>query len=176
MNDRIHAPAAPMAAIVAVGVFISLLVGPSVTQAQAPQPSIDSAQAFLADVLTKGTSGVRLVRTFNGRPTSGFEWARIASVYGSGCSTHMNLNSIGGARSRDFDWSHTSAVNESLFDTDAQGLTLYNVSIEGAIRDSAGATVPEAIVGVESFDLQKRVVTAMKFLRDKCDTTSKYGF
>jgi hypothetical protein len=149
-------------AMLAAAAFMVAAIGFGAAQAQSGQRTVASAHDFLRTVMARGTTYFEVVDSRNEGWSRGFE--TIERVEGSQCETALYATQTDQsgthAVSRRIDWSRVSSVggNSAIW-------------IAGSVRATNGEVLDGVQIRTESYELGVRIVAAMDFLRQSCDST-----
>ena len=154
-----------------------------VAYANTPQPTVENAQKFIVEVLNaKATLLWSDPPGFT--PTSKIKDKKITSVSGGGCTTKVAVsyqeledsNSLryeSKSRTATIVWNDISNVKQ---DRD-YGVLGRRIEIEGSIAWQFRDPTRYIELYADSVEMATRLVNAMNFLREQCDTKkSQYGF
>jgi hypothetical protein len=120
--------------------------------------TIASAQAYLCDVLSRGTAKVIALDEDGAEQP-----ATIQTVAASGCTTTFRWDR--GRVGRVVDWSLISSVSGGYYRRNF-------IMLEGSTKTLDGQVIARTELEVESQPTRNRVVKAMDFLREHCDKSN----
>lgn len=134
---------------------------------EAQTPTLASAHQFVSMKLGNGVAEFSLN---DDEGNLNDNWATITSLTTSECTTHLNGRDENGSfMSRTIPWNTVTAVYSITGGRDG-------VELQGAIRMTTGKLTPVLLVSVESWDTEQRLIKAMQFIMQACDTSKGTGF
>jgi len=159
----------------AIALAASLALAAAPTTANAQQRTVESAHQFITQMLGKGVSLFSL--NDNQGAKNGYA-ASISTINSQACTTYISGSFKGNAYSRRIDWSKASQIfsPNGGWETFNENAYFSRISVQGAIDSANGSVLSEVVITTDSGVTSERLVAAMNYLREACDTSESTGF